>query len=501
MSRLLSLLLLLSTALFSQKAAAQLWPEPVQLREQAREVRAVWYCTVEGIDWPQSVRATDAASAERQKNMLRRDFDRLQQAGINVILFQCRTRGYVAYKSQYETWDGIFSGTLGVAPPYDPLAFAIEEAHKRGMELHAYMVTYPLMYTKHVSKLGKKCAPASHPELCQKCGDRWYLDPGMPGTAEYLAALCKEVAENYDVDGVHLDYIRYFETSVGFNDNIAYRKYGNGQNKEQWKRDQVTHAVRLISEAVRSVKPWLVLSCSPVGKYADLPRARSFGWNARDAVSQDAQLWLRENLMDWLIPMLYFDGQHFYPFVANWQQESYGHPIVPGLAVYMCAPDQKNWKGEVVTRQMNVSRQIGCEGIAFFRSKFLLDNHKGVCDFTREFFRQPALTPASTWLDNTPPASPVVSVQLHKDYSLSLDWEPVVDDTPIVYNVYHENHDGHMEMLAHHLKTTHFDYAPAVCKSIYEKLYVRAMDAYGNESPLVPCPKVYPDAKPLPLLP
>lgn len=467
-------------------ASAQLWPQPVQLEPQGREVRAVWYCTVVGLDWPQNQRATDAASAERQKQMLRRDFDRLQEAGINVILFQCRTRGYVCYQSDYETWDGVFSGKNGVAPPYDPLQFAIEEAHKRGMELHAYMVTYPLMYANQVKQLGSKCVVASHPELCQKCGDRWYMDPGMPGTADYLAKLAKEVTEKYDVDGIHLDYIRYMEKEVGFNDNVAYKKYGNGQSKAQWKRDQVTECVRKIAAAVRSVKPWVKLSCSPVGKYSDLPRAKAGGWNARDAVSQDAQLWLKENIMDWLIPMLYFDGKNFYPFVANWQQESYGHVIVPGLGVYLCAPDQKNWTGEAITRQMQVSRQIGCQGIGFFRTKFLLDNHKGVLDFTREFFSQPALTPASTWLDNVPPTAPDVTAELQPGFVVRLRWNAVSDATPIVYNIYHEYPDGRTEMLAHHLKTTNYVYAPGICTSVYDKLYVRAMDAYGNESPLVP---------------
>lgn len=484
MNRILHILPFLMLALLWPSAAsAHLWPESVQPADRAREVRAVWYCTVMGIDWPRGQRATDAASTERQKQMLRDDFDRLQAAGINVVLFQCRTRGVVAYRSDYETWDDVFTGTYGKQPPYDPLAFAIEEAHKRGMELHAYMVTYPLMYAKTVKSLGKKNVVTTHPELCQKCGDRWYLDPGVPGTADYLAQLCREVVERYDVDGVHLDYIRYMESSVGFNDNTAYKKYGHGLNKAQWKRDNVTDCVRRITAAVRSVKPWMVMSCSPVGKYADLPRARSGGWNARDAVSQDAQLWLKENIMDWLIPMLYFDGNNFYPFVVNWQQESYGHPIVPGLGVYLCAPDQKNWKGEAIRRQMNVSRQIGCPGIAFFRSQFLLDNHKGVYDFTREFNIQPALTPASTWLDATPPAAPVVETQLHTGYVLDLSWSTVDDATPIVYNVYRERSDGSTELLAHHLKTTRFTYRPAVAKSVYDRFFVCAMDAYGNEAP------------------
>lgn len=479
-------LLVLLMSLAALTASAQMWPQCVQPEPQAREVRAVWYCTVAGIDWPLSQRATDAASTERQKQMLRDDFDRLQQAGINVILFQCRTRGVVAYYSDYETWDDVYTGTFGKEPPYDPLAFAIDEAHKRGMELHAYLVTYPLMYANQVKKLGSKNVVTAHPELCQLCGDRWYMDPGVPGTSEYLAKMCREVTEKYDIDGVHLDYIRYMEKSVGFNEDTAYKKYGHGKNKAQWKRDNVTDCVRKIAAAVREVKPWIKISCSPVGKYADLPRASSYGWNARDAVSQDAQLWLRENIMDWLIPMLYFDGKHFYPFVANWQQESGGHPIVPGLGVYFCDPKQKDWKGEVITRQMNVSRQIGCEGIAFFRTKFLLENHKGVYDFTRTFNQQPALTPASTWLDNVPPACPAVQADLQPGYVVRLSWQPVADATPIVYNVYHEYPDGRMEMLAHHLKTTSYVYAPGISRSVYDNLYVRAMDAYGNESPLQP---------------
>lgn len=480
-------------------SVAQLLPGMVPMEPQGREVRAVWYCTVGGIDWPRGQKANDAQSAARQQQLLRDDFDRLQAAGINVVLFQCRTRGYVAYPSDYETWDAVFSGQYGVAPPYDPLAFAIEEAHKRGMELHAYMVTYPLFPASQTKQLGRKCVPVSHPELCQKCGDRWYMDPGVPGTAEYLASLCKEVVEKYDVDGIHLDYIRYMESSVGFNDNVAYKKYGNGQPKAQWKRDQVTNCVRTIRDAVRSVKPWVVLSCSPVGKYGDLPRASSGGWNARDAVSQDAQLWLRENLMDWLIPMLYFDGKNFYPFAANWQQESCGRVIAPGLAVYLLDPKQKNWKGEAIERQMNVSRQLGCAGIGFFRTQFLLDNHKGIYDFTRRFFSQPALTPASTWLDDEPPASPEVKAELRPGYVVDLEWQAVADETPVVYNVYHEFPDGRTEMLAHHLKTTSFSYAPGICSSVYDNLYVRAMDAYGNESVPVAV-KVEHELPPLPTI-
>lgn len=466
----------------SLQASAQLWPQATQLSPQEREIRAVWYCTLGGIDWPGRQYAQTEEKAERQRQLLCRDFDRLQKAGINVILFQCRTRGMVTYPSKYENWDPALSGNPGVSPHYDPLAFAIEEAHKRGMELHAYMVAFPLCTVSQAKQQGKKVLPVTHPELCQNCGGRWYMDPGMPGTADYLAAMCREVVENYDVDGIHLDYIRYPEKEVTFNDNVAYNKYGKGANKANWKRQQVTRVVRTVHDAVKAVKPWVKLSCSPVGKYSDLPRANSRGWNARDAVFQDAQLWLRENLMDWLLPMMYFDGQNFYPFALNWQQESYGHPVVPGLGVYLLDPKEKNWQGVAITRELNFLRQIKTGGQAFFRAKYLLDNHKGIYDFCCDFYQQPALTPASTWLDHVAPAAPVVTQELKPGFVVHLEWEPVADETPIVYNIYHEDREGNVEMLAHHVKATSYDYTPAMCKSVYDKIIVRAMDAYGNES-------------------
>ena len=468
--------------LIALPASAQLWPEPFAIAPYSREVRAVWYCTLGGIDWPGRQYAQTAAKAERQKQMLCEDFDRLQQAGINVILFQARVRGTVTYASDYEPWDGAISGTPGMAPPYDPLEFAVSEAHRRGMELHAYVVTFPICSTAQAKTLGRQAVSARYPGLVQRCGDRWFMDPGMPGTAPYLAAICKEIVERYDVDGVHLDYIRYPEREMAFNDNIAYKKWGNGAPKEQWKRDQVTRTVRAIHDAVRSVRPWVKLSCSPVGKYADLPRAWSRGWNARDAVAQEAQEWLREGIMYWLFPMMYFDGDNFYPFAANWQQECHGHPVVPGLGIYLLAPDQKDWTLESIMRQMNFLRQIGIGGQAFFRTKFLLDNHKGILDFCHEFYAQPALTPPMTWLDNTPPESPRVRLERRDGYRLLISWDEVKDDTPILYNVYREDPSGYVEMLAHHLSQPYFLYIPALPSRLHDKIVVRAMDAYGNES-------------------
>lgn len=434
------------------------------------------------MDWPGKQYAQTEYKAELQREQLRQTFDRLQAAGINTILFQTRIRSTTAYPSAYEPWDGAFSGTPGLAPPYDVLQFAIDEAHRRGMELHAYLVAYPICSVVQERQLGRQALPRRRPDLCVKCGDRWMMDPGVPGTSDYLATLCREIAERYDIDGLHLDYIRYPEKEIPFNDARTYARYGRGQDKAQWRRDNVSRTVRAIHDAVRSVRPWIKLSCSPIGKYSDLPRHHSRGWNARDAVYQDAQLWLREGWMDMLFPMMYFDGEHFYPFLANWLQKANQRPIVPGLGIYFLSPSEKNWEAAKITRQMNTSRHLQAGGQAYFRSRFLLDDHKEILRYATRFYQQPALPPAMTWLDSVPPASPVVSRTLHAS-SLTLRWEAVQDETPIVYNIYRLTPHG-PQLLVQRLRSTSHTFTPALPALLHAQYAVVAMDAYGNESPL-----------------
>lgn len=480
----LTLLLLFLTLLLPLHAqgSPDAWPMP----EGGREYRAVWFCTLGGMDWPGNAYAQTEQKAERQRRELCRRFDQLQAAGINTILFQTRIRSTVAYPSRFEPWDGAFSGTPGVAPPYDVLAFAIEEAHRRGMELHAYLVAFPICSVAQARQLGSQALPVRRPDLCVRAGDKWLMDPGVPATADYLADLCREIVERYDVDGIHLDYIRYPEHSIPFNDDRTYARYGGGQPRGAWRRANVSRVVQRISRSVRAVRPWLRLSCAPVGKHADLPRQSAGGWNARDAVAQDAQRWLREGWMDVLFPMMYFDGTQFYPFAFDWQQQAAGRHIVPGLAAYFLSPLEGKWILPQIVRQMNVLRQAGM-GQAFFRTAFLLDNHKGILDWTRDFYRQPALPPAMTWADSIPPAAPVHTQRVEGD-SLRLRWPAVADTTPVTYNVYRITSSG-LRLIATRLRTNTYALPVTPSTQQHSRHIVRAMDAYGNESPLPPDPR------------
>ena len=231
------------------------------------------------------------------------------------------------------------------------------------------------------------------------------------------------------------------------------------------------------------------MSCSPIGKYSDLPLHQSFGWNARDAVNQDAQGWLHEGWMDMLFPMMYFDGKHFYPFAVNWQEHCNGRPVVPGLGIYFLDAREKDWEVQRVVRQINFTRQLGMGGQAYFRSRFLLNNVKGVLDYVTDAYQQPALSPAMTWRDSIAPARPTWKSEI-VGQTLRFSWQPVADNTPVVYNIYRLSPRG-AQLVAHHLRNTSFDYTPALPTRLHDVYAVVAMDAYGNESSL---PKYQPYA-------
>ena len=446
-----------------------------------REVRAVWLTTLSGLDWPRRAATTPEGFA-RQRQSLCQTLDSLRAAGINTVLFQARIRATSAYASPFEPWDGVFTGTPGLAPDYDPLALAVDECHRRGMELHAWVVAFPLGRDAVLRRLGRSALTRRRPELCRRAGDQWYMDPGLPGVAEYLGALCADIARRYDVDGVHLDYIRYPERGIPFDDRATYRRYGAGQPRAQWRREAVTRCVRAVHDSVRRVKPWVRLSCSPVGKHADLARYSSRGWNARDAVFQDAQAWLRQGLMDMLFPMMYFAGDHFYPFAADWQEQSAGRPVVPGLGIYMLSPRQKDWPLGLIERELHFVRHLGM-GQAYFRSRFLTDDVKGVYRFLAvEFYTSQALPPAMTWVDSVAPDAPAVALQ-RGGHALNLSWPRVYDNRPggVTYNVYVDEGYGPRPLSLRQTDTV-FRVSPVLPVLRRTTYLVTAMDRYGNES-------------------
>ena len=432
------------------------------------EVRAVWLTTIGGIDWPFTY-AHDGMGIEKQKQQLTDMLDRLKAVGINTVLLQTRVRATTIYPSDIEPWDGCLSGKPGKSPGYDALQFAIDECHRRGMELHAWVVTIPVgkWNTYGCQQLRKR-----YGKLIRKIGDEGYMNPESPTTASYIADICEEITRKYDVDGIHLDYIRYPETWRG----AMHKEY-------------ITDIVKTINSRVKLHKPWVKLSCSPIGKYDDLSRFRSNGWNARSRVAQDAQGWMRDGLMDQLYPMMYFSGNNFYPFAIDWKEQSFGRHVISGLGIYMLHPKERNWPINEVKRQMSVVREIGL-GHCYFRAKFLLDNVKGIYDFARWHDRYPALVPPMTWAQSTVPTSPKTLNVERSHESDKLSWKGAEDrsDGPyLLYNIYASTTYPVDVTKAENLIATRYLRSNITIPKAKGQWYyaVTAQDRYGNEGPAV----------------
>lgn len=429
-------------------------------RQPKYEARAVWLTTIGGLDWPHSY-AQSGPSIERQKRELARLLDRFQKAGINQVLLQTRIRATTLYPSQYEPWDGCLSGHPGKSPGYDALAYAIEECHRRGMELHAWIVTIPV---GKWNGLGCIQLRRKHPGLIRKMGPDGFMDPEKPQTAHYLADICEEITRNYDVDGIHLDYIRYPETWNAKISGVEGRKY-------------ITNIVRTIRNRIKLAKPYLKLSCSPIGKFDDLSRYGSYGWNAYSRVCQDAQGWLREGLMDELFPMMYFQGKQFFPFAIDWSENAFGRIVAPGLGIYFLSPSEKNWPLEVITREMEVLRQYGL-GHAYFRAQFLVDNEKGIYDFaTQQFDNTPALIPPMTWQSKVRPDMPsALTIEKGK-----LHWQGPKQG---MFNIYCSRNwpvdtEDARNLIKIRSRETHLAIPVGATPCYYA---ITTLDRYGNES-------------------
>lgn len=453
------------TANFSKDDSSKPYPK--------YEVRAMWLTTIGGIDWPHSyAKDTSPATIQKQQQELRNILDKLKQANINTILLQTRVRATTIYPCDMEPWDGCLSGNPGTSPGYDALKYAIDECHKRGMECHAWVVTIPI---GKWNGAGCKNLRKTHPELLRKIGEEGYMNPEHLGTADYLARICGDITRRYDIDGIHLDYIRYPETWTIRSSKGG--KEGDLRNPDA-RRNCITRIVKAIHNAVKSQKPWVKMSCSPIGKYSDLTRYSSHGWNALNTVCQDAQAWLRDGLMDQLYPMMYFRDNQFFPFAIDWAESSYGKTIAPGLGIYFLDPREGKWQKDDVARQMQVLRQLGL-GHTYFRSDFFTRNVKDIYTYAcNNIDNYPALVPPMTWAENRKP-SPPQQINVTFANITQLSWQ----GTSPYYNIYASKEypvdtDDPRNLIAQRVARHSMD-----IETDKEYYYaVTAMDRYGNES-------------------
>lgn len=446
----------------------------------ATEVRAVWITTNWGLDWPKQGTSTSA-----QKEELKAILDVLKRENFNTVLFQARAQGSVFYKSEIEPKSSYFNH----ADNFDPLAFAIDECHKRGLECHAWIITYPMEkaqmeYTGR-GKRRKGVPIANKPDYYKFVNGTWYLDPGRPETKKLIVSIVSEIVSNYDVDGVHFDYIRYPSNTGKFPDEDTFKKYGNGENLADWRRGNINQLVTEVYDTVKSIKKWVQVSSSPLGRYRVLPVSPNDGWTGYEIVFQDAGHWMQAGKHDLMFPMMYYRGRNFYPFLNDWVTNSNGRTIVPGLGVYQM--DELNWPLQDITDQMKYIRENKVKGAAYFRVGNLLSNLKGVMDSVRTYYPTPAKLPPLTWLDSIAP-NPPLDLQVYRDDHglLNLKWNTPDKKEDFTYTIYLspvvniDKNDAN-GILVTGLRTNSYSFPAA--QGEYGFYYsVTASDRYHNES-------------------
>jgi len=414
---------LLGAYLIAQQALSLPQPSPLPPKS---EVRAVWVTTAAGLDWPQ------VCGKERQQESLRRLVHDLHDAKFNTILFQVRPRGDALYRSGYEPWAEILTGTLGKDPGWDPTAFVISEAHALGMEVHGWFNVFKVRGPNPVAASTPEHPSRTFANWCvERDGEIW-LDPGRPEIRTHLLNVALELVRNYDLDGINFDFIRY--PGRDFPDGESYARYGNGMNRHDWRRSNITAFVRSFAAGVAGIKPMMKVGSSPYGVYREESgnsQRGSYHW-----VYQDSYEWLENKWHDYLSPQVYWqigrgNGEpDFLQALRRWQAQTAGRHIYIGIAAY---------RPEIGPRlgvYIDSCRAAGSAGQVFFRWEDIADSRMLAGRYATR-----ALIPPMPWKDRVPPLAPErVSVDVTGPRTWTIHWDsppPARDgDTAQTYVVY-----------------------------------------------------------------
>ena len=394
----------------------------------AREFRGAWIATVANIDWP----SKPGLSVAQQKAELISLLDRAAQLHFNAVLFQVRSVADAMYASPLEPWSEYLTGVQGKMPQpfYDPLALAVFEAHKRGLELHAWFNPFRAAHPQAKSPPAMNHVLRTHPEIIRHYGSQTWLDPGEPEARTRALNAVLDVVKRYDVDGIVFDdyFYPYPEGGRDFPDDASWKKYGvhSGLTRDDWRRANVNQFVEKVSQSIKAAKPWVQFGISPFGIWRPGVPA-GISPKALDAYGKlyaDARRWLAGGWVDYLAPQLYWpiaQRELSFPVLLQWwrQQNDKNHHV---FAALNDAAVGAKFSADEIARQIRIVRaQSGNGGEIHYHLRSVLEN-SALAAVVRAEYAQPALAPAATWLDSTPPEKPRLTVAGGKN-STAVRWE------------------------------------------------------------------------------
>jgi uncharacterized lipoprotein YddW (UPF0748 family) len=424
-----------------------------------REFRAAWVATVSNIDWP----GKKGLPVEQQKQELIAIVERAKELNLNALIVQVRPAADALYASSIEPWSEYLTGEQGRAPEpfYDPLKMWIDEAHRRGIELHAWFNPYRARHTSATQPLSPTHIANTKPKVVKSYGGYLWMDPAEPDAADQTLNVIVDVVRRYDIDGVHIDDYFYPYpvsapapakpgTELDFPDEPAWQSYvaaGGTLSRADWRRHNVDTLIEKIYRGVHAEKPSVRFGVSPFGIGRPDRRPEGIaGFSQYDKLYADVETWLARGWMDYLVPQLYWPisqkAQDFATLQDYWLRENtQKRHVWIGLFTSKIDNTEKSWKTDEIIDQIALTRsrpEVG--GQVHYSMAALMENRRGINDQLKAtIYAAPALVPATPWLaGGRSPLPPVVDIQPLTDGSrrLSIELAPPRGESPWLYAVW-----------------------------------------------------------------
>ncbi|WP_344673332.1 glycoside hydrolase family 10 protein [Sphingobacterium kyonggiense] len=387
------------------------------LPEPPREFRAAWVATVANINWP----SKNNLSTEQQKQEAIALLDLLKQNNFNAVIFQVRPSADALYKSNYEPWSYFLTGSIGKAPSpyYDPLEFWVEEAHKRGLELHVWLNPYRAHHSNGGQVTSESMVNKASDYVVRLRNGMYWFDPANQKTQDHASNVVMDIVKRYDIDGVHFD--DYFYPYASYNGGgdfpddatwSAYRRSGGNLSRSDWRRDNVNKFIKRIYTQIKAEKPAVKFGLSPFGIWKPGYPAGVTGSSQYDELYADAKLWLNEGWIDYFTPQLYWPinppKQSFTALLKWWESENtHKRHLWPGLNTVAVSTSNRV---QEIKNQIEVTREVipNSTGAVHWSIAGLTKNPSMLKALHEGPYSQPALVPASPWLAHNPILKPTL---------------------------------------------------------------------------------------------
>lgn len=422
-------------------AMAEYRPVQSEVPEPRREMRAAWIATVHNLDWP----STYTLSAAQQQKELVDLLDLAATTGINAVVLQVRTECDAFYQSNLEPWSWFLTGQMGKSPGYDPLAFAIQESHRRGIELHAWFNPFRASATERSPKSSDHIT-RTHSSLMLASGSMKWGNPGSDIIRKRAVDVMVDVTKRYDVDAVHIDdyFYPYPKTVQGkvydqFDDSATYQSYrakGGKLDVREWRRSNINAFVADLYGSVKKEKPWVEVGISPFGIWRPgYPSTVKAGLDAYDHIFADSRKWLQSGWLDYFSPQLYWrihpSDQSFTELLKWWSdQNAQKRHLFPGIASNRIQSSEDPGRPAAETiKQIDASREMASPlgpGHLHWSIKAIQEDRGGLRALLRKSYAEVAIPPASPWLGNSAP-SPVYVAPIEEGGGLTLSFKPAAD--------------------------------------------------------------------------